>query len=168
MACRALTLANRTACAMLGPGDDAREVAQEVVVRVLERRTQLRDATKFDAWVHRIAAREALAAQRKRRHRRAYEREFEETDAGSTGDAADLPELFGMAEVARAALDRLGDQERVAMVLHYTHDLTDRQIAQVMRCRRGTVNSLLSRARARLRAMPEMQALTATDRKDHA
>ena len=59
-AVRALTLATRTAVAILGPGDPAREVAQDVAIRVLERRTQLRDPEKFDAWVHRIAVRETL------------------------------------------------------------------------------------------------------------
>ena len=69
-AVRALTLATRTAVAILGPGDPAREVAQDVAIRVLERRTQLRDPEKFDAWVHRIAVRETLRVQRGTRKQR--------------------------------------------------------------------------------------------------
>jgi DNA-directed RNA polymerase specialized sigma24 family protein len=64
LAVRALTLANRTAVAMLGPGDDARDVAQQVALRVLERHRQLDDPVKFDAWVHRIA--ETLRVQQRR------------------------------------------------------------------------------------------------------
>ena len=45
------------------------------------------------------------------------------------------------------------------MVLRYVHDLPDSQIAAILGCRRGTVNSLISRARTRLRAMPDLQLL---------
>jgi RNA polymerase sigma factor (sigma-70 family) len=143
-ALRALTLATRTAVAMLGPGDDAREVAQEVATRVLEKRAQLKDSERFDAWVHTIAARETL-----RVRRRPAEQPWADR-------AIEAPDRDALAQLdARAALDRLGERERLAIVLHYVHDLPDSQIAKIMGCRRGTVHSLLSRARSRLREMPE-------------
>ncbi|MBE2314348.1 sigma-70 family RNA polymerase sigma factor [Solirubrobacter sp. CPCC 204708] len=153
-ALRALTLATRTAVAMLGPGDEAHDVAQEVALRVLERRRQLRDPEKFDAWVHRIAVRETLRAQRKRTHRRRAEAPLDETSEALAAAAIDLDGQLDAAAFAREALSRLGERERLVLVLRYVHDLPDSQIAAILDCRRGTVNSLLSRARDRMRAMP--------------
>ncbi|MDA0179849.1 sigma-70 family RNA polymerase sigma factor [Solirubrobacter phytolaccae] len=159
-ALRALTLATRTAVAILGPGDQAREVAQEVAIRVLERRTQLRDPDKFDAWVHRIALRETFRAQRGTRRRRAAEATLDDTALELPAPATDHAGQLDAAAASRLALQRLGERERMAMVLRYVHDLPDSQIAAVLDCRRGTVNSLISRARTRLRAMPDLERLT--------
>lgn len=164
-AVRALTLATRTAVAILGPGEQARDVAQDVAVRVLERRSQLRDPDKLAAWVHRIALRETLRAQQRARTRTRTRREGELDDA-ALDVAAPSPDQAGRmdaAHAARLALARLGERERAAIVLRYVHDLPDSQIAAVLGCRRGTVNSLISRARARLRAMPDLQLLATAD-----
>jgi DNA-directed RNA polymerase specialized sigma24 family protein len=45
--------------------------------------------------------------------------------------------------------------------LRYVHDLPDREIAVALGCRRGTVNALLSRARATLRETPALEELFA-------
>jgi RNA polymerase sigma-70 factor, ECF subfamily len=159
-AVRALTLATRTAVAILGPGEQAREVAQTVAVRVLERRSQLRDSAKFDVWVHRIAARETLRARRGQQRRYAAEDTLDDRALEVAAPMADHAAQIDSALAARAALARLGDRERMAMVLRYVHDLPDSEIAAILDCRRGTVNSLISRARARLRAMPDLEILT--------
>ena len=52
------------------------------------------------------------------------------------------------------------------MGLHYVHDLSDSEIAKALGCRRGTVNSLLSRARSKLRAMLELDGLATAPRKE--
>jgi RNA polymerase sigma factor (sigma-70 family) len=163
-AARALTLAKRTAVAMLGPGEDARDVAQEVAMRVVQRRSQLRDADKFDAWVHRIAVREAFRAQRDRSRRRNVEGELDARALELPGPHADPAALATADGAAHAAMAQLGDRERAAMILRYVHDLPDSQIAAILDCPRGTVNSLLSRARARLRALPELEVLATTFR----
>jgi RNA polymerase sigma factor (sigma-70 family) len=135
-------------------------VAQNVAVRVLERRSQLRDLDKFDAWVHRIAARETLRAQRGQQRRYAAEDTLDDRALELAAPRVDHAAQIDSALAARTALARLGDRERMAMVLRYVHDLPDSQIATILDCRRGTVNSLISRARARLRAMPDLELLT--------
>jgi len=154
MARRALTLALRTATALLGSGDAARDVAQDVAVIAVIRRGQLRDPQLFDQWVHRIAVRECSRAMRSSARRRANEQPLEERlfEGGTTIDRDD-------ALTARQALADLPDRERIALTLRYVHDLSDKQIASAMKCRPGTVASLLSRGRRRLRSAPEMQTL---------
>ena len=51
-----------------------------------------------------------------------------------------------------ALLDGLPARQRAALTLRYVHDLTDAEIARALRCRPGTVRSLLSRGRDAVRA----------------
>lgn len=159
LARRALTLALRTATALLRSPDEARDVAQDVAVIALARHGQLRDPERFDAWVHRIAVRESyrvLRASERRRHR---ERPLDDETAGAlTASATDHDAHL----TARQALEGLPPRERIALTLRYVHGLSDRQIADAMRCRPGTVGSLLSRGRDRLRSGPELRALAPT------
>jgi len=53
------------------------------------------------------------------------------------------------------ALARLPDRQRAAIVLRYYSDLPDAEIARALRCRPGTVRSLIHRALADLRGRLE-------------
>src|SRR5262249_31913849 len=141
---RALTIASRTAVAALGPGDDARDVAQEAALRVLERRDQLRDPEKFDAWAHRIATRETLRRLRQRNRRARSERSLDDHDEGVAALEPDLAFGVALRAAARDALEAIPERERLALVLRYVHDLSEPQIAAALGCRPGTAASLLS------------------------
>jgi RNA polymerase sigma factor (sigma-70 family) len=60
-------------------------------------------------------------------------------------DAADRVTLL-------AALDSLGEQDRLVLTYRYFFELTEREMAQALACRQGTVKSRLSRALKRLRS----------------
>jgi RNA polymerase sigma factor (sigma-70 family) len=51
----------------------------------------------------------------------------------------------------RVALLELSDRQRAAIVLRFYEDLSEAQIAEVLRCRPGTVKSLISRGVEALR-----------------
>jgi RNA polymerase sigma-70 factor (sigma-E family) len=53
------------------------------------------------------------------------------------------------------ALDRLNERQRAAVVLRYWSDLTEKEIAEVLGCRPGTVKSMLSRSLSELRKVVE-------------
>jgi hypothetical protein len=66
----------------------------------------------------------------------------------SAGQAEDLLQVgVGL----RQALAELSERERLALALRYVNDLDDAQISRAMRCRPGTVRSLISRGRQKLR-----------------
>lgn len=151
---RACRLALRTASAIVGSREEAGDIAQDVAVDVLRSLDQLRDPLAFDAWVHRITVRHAMKALRRRRASACAETplalmaEHDEPVA----PMVDSGELLAAREALATALTSLPPRQRVALALRYVHDLTDREIAEALGCRRGTVNALLSRARAGLRA----------------
>jgi RNA polymerase sigma-70 factor (ECF subfamily) len=142
LAARALTIARRTVLGVLGDGEAAADVAQEVAVTAVRKARSLRDPAALDAWLHRIAVRAALAEARRGRHRRAAELEHVARRAAAAEDLAGALEL----------LDGLPPRQRAALTLRYVHDLPDDAIARALGCRPGTVRSLLSRGRDALRA----------------
>jgi RNA polymerase sigma factor (sigma-70 family) len=147
---RAMKIAMGIAMAVLGNRDDAADVAQDVALDVLRSLGRLRDPAAFDAWVRKIAVRHAVKA---RRRRPELAPQIDDSDAGDR----DL-QIASRAALTRA-LAELPPRQAIALVLRYVHDLTDREIAAALGCRRGTANALLSRGRATLREMAELQEL---------
>jgi RNA polymerase sigma factor (sigma-70 family) len=143
VATRALQVARRTAMGVLGDAEAAADVAQDVAITAVRRAASLRDPAALDAWLHRIAVRAALREARRAGRRRAAERAGHDPPSASD-DAA----LGG----ALALLDGLPPRQRAALTLRYVHDLPDAAIARALRCRPGTVRSLLSRGREAVRA----------------
>jgi RNA polymerase sigma factor (sigma-70 family) len=142
IAARALQVARRTALGVLGDAEAAADVAQDVAITAVRRAGSLRDPAALDAWLHRIAVRAALREARRAGRRREAER------AGHDPPWPDDPALAG----SLALLDGLPARQRAALTLRYVHDLPDAAIARALRCREGTVRSLLSRGRDAVRA----------------
>ena len=86
--------------------------------------------------------RAALREARRAGRRRAAER------AGHDPPPSPDEDLSG----SLALLDGLPARQRAALTLRYVHDLPDTAIAGALRCRPGTVRSLLSRGRDAVRA----------------
>jgi RNA polymerase sigma-70 factor (ECF subfamily) len=151
---RAMTIALRTAAAIMGSREEAADVAQDVTVDVLRSLDRLRDPDAFDAWVHRITVRRALKALKRRRVELPFA--FAED---VPADSPDRDHVLAARGALAGALKTLPPRQRVALALRYVHDLDDDQIADALGCRRGTVHALLSRARASLREAPGLQEL---------
>jgi RNA polymerase sigma factor (sigma-70 family) len=142
VAARALQVARRTALGILGEAEAAADIAQDVAITAVRRAGSLRDPAALDAWVHRIAVRAALREARRAGRRRAAERAGHDPPPGHDDDLAG----------SLALLDALPPRQRAALTLRYVHDLPDAAIARALRCRPGTVRSLLSRGRDAVRA----------------
>ena len=143
VAARALQVARRTALGVLGDAEAAADIAQDVAITAVRRAGSLRDPAALDAWLHRIAVRAAL-----REARRAGRRRAADEQAGHDPPPAPDDDLAG----SLALLDGLPARQRAALTLRYVHDLPDTAIAGALRCRPGTVRSLLSRGRDAVRA----------------
>jgi RNA polymerase sigma-70 factor (sigma-E family) len=79
-------------------------------------------------------------------------------DAPSIRDTSDIVTDRGY---AMQLLNHLGHRQRAAVILSYFHDLDDKQIAEALGCRRGTVRSLISRGIAAMRVESQrMDAVT--------
>jgi len=142
---RALQVARRTALGVLGDAEAAADIAQDVAITAVRRAGSLRDPAALDAWLHRITVRAALREARRAGRRRAAERAGHDPPGAAACGAQPVAESL-------ALLDGLPARQRAALTLRYVHDLTDAEIARALRCRPGTVRSLLSRGRDAVRA----------------
>lgn len=148
---RLLALATR----MLGDAAEAEDVAQECFVRLWRQASAWRPgAARFDTWLHRVALN--LVYDRLRRRREIAVAAVPETPDPAPGPDAGLAEADRAARVA-AALQALPDRQREAIVLHYYQELSNIEAAQAMEVSVEALESLLARARRKLRALLEQE-----------
>jgi RNA polymerase sigma-70 factor (sigma-E family) len=137
----------RLAYLLTGDRSLAEDLMQDAFVKLAGRFADLRDPGAFEAYLHKTVVNLARMHFRRRRVERAYlNRERREPRRNAT-----LPDVAAYEEMKRALLS-LPHRQRAALVLRYYEDLSEAQIAVILRCRPGTVKSLLSRGVAGLRA----------------
>jgi RNA polymerase sigma factor (sigma-70 family) len=130
----------------------AKEIVQDVWVRVLRGINRLRDGTKLRAWLFGIARR-AVMDRLREQYAVPSMADIDVADIAAEGDSTDLElELASM----QRELSRLPVTEREVLTLFYLQELTLSQVAEVLVVPVGTVKSRLFRARQSLRR--ELQA----------
>lgn len=143
---RILALAHR----MLGDAAEAEDVAQEAMLRAWRQAPRWTPGTaKFDTWLHRVALN--LCYDRLRRRREVpTDRPPERPDPGPGPDRGLLAADTG--NRVDAALGRLPERQREAVVLCHYQELSNIEAAALMQVSVEALESLLSRARRALRA----------------
>jgi RNA polymerase sigma factor (sigma-70 family) len=146
---RLLALATR----MLGDGDEAKDVAQEVFLRIWKQAKRWKSGqAKFDTWLHRVALN--LCYDRIRRRREVSI--DDDHELAESVDPAPLPEerideaLYS--SYVADALAALPARQREAIVLQYYQELSNIEAAALMNISVDALESLLSRARRNLRS----------------
>lgn len=133
---------------MLGFGEDARDLTQEVFLQIYRHLGRFKRDCRFSTWVYRIASNLTVDWIRKRR-RQVRSLEYNEVVPEPTPEEAYL-EKEGARRV-RDLLDSLPEKYRLALVLHYYHHLSYDEIAETLEVSRRTVESRLYRGRTMMR-----------------
>jgi RNA polymerase sigma-70 factor (sigma-E family) len=146
----------RYAVLLTGDRELARDVVQEVLVRALVKWRRVGAANDPYAYVRTMVTNEFLS----RRRRKVLET-VPLTFAALDGPAAPVP--VDERSDLWYRLATLPKQQRAVLVLRYYEDLSDAEIADVLRCRSSTVRAYAARALATLRvelstALPEASA----------
>ena len=118
----------------------AEEATAEAFIRAYARWPQVRGMERRNAWVFTVALNELRSTKRRRRR---------EVLAPQPVDRAWLPLATHDPELWAAVAD-LPERARHVVVLRYVADLTEADIAATLGVTRGTVATLLSRARRTL------------------
>jgi RNA polymerase sigma-70 factor (sigma-E family) len=140
----------RLAYLMTSDANQAEDIAAEAFAKVYVRwsKGQVRDV---GAYLRRAVANEANSKLRRRylERREASRRTGDERGVRLLDeDAADRDEVW-------AAIRRLPDRQRHAVVLRYYEDLSEAETAEILGCSVGTVKSQVSRGLAKLERMLE-------------
>lgn len=142
---RMLALAQR----MLGDPVEAEDVAQEAMLRAWKQAPRWRPGkAKFDTWLHRVGLN--LCYDRLRRRREVpTETPPDRPDDGPAPDRGLLAAELGVR--VDAALRRLPERQREAIVLCHYQELSNIEAADLMKISVEALESLLSRGRRALR-----------------
>ena len=131
---------------------DGQDAAQETFIKAYAKLATLRKPERFGAWVTQIARRTALDLAKKKSRQPAMQTLDGTEPAGNDG------RLNDESEALLAAVMRLPDQEKRAVLLHHFDRHPVRRIAALTGRSVGTVTKQLSRAYGHLRAaLPELK-----------
>ncbi len=137
---------------MTGSRDDAEDLAQETFVRVFRQAGRYRGEGRFRPWLLRIAGNLARSRGRRARLLKWLPLDTERHDVASGAPAADRGiEAEQTAAVVRAAIARLPERQRQALVLHRFQGMRYAEVAETMGTSLAGVESLIQRALAGLR-----------------
>lgn len=137
---------------MTGSDEDARDIAQDALVRMLQRIDQYDPRYAFSTWVFGIA-RNATIDEFRRNKRRSWDEPGEVVD-----DAPSPLQVVAQAQEADrvgTALERLAPLYREVLVLYHFEHLKYAEIADTLDVPIGTVMNRIFRARQKLREIYE-------------
>jgi RNA polymerase sigma-70 factor (ECF subfamily) len=146
---------NRLAAQLVGDLEDARDAAQESLVKACTRLRQFRGDAQFSTWLHRIVVNTCRDRIAHEQLRRGEPLDLADEQAEDEGDPARAALLGDTRRDLAAALARLPSKQRVAVVLRDAFGFTYEEISRVARMPVGTAKCYVHRARAVLRVRLE-------------
>ncbi|WP_289078905.1 sigma-70 family RNA polymerase sigma factor [uncultured Thalassospira sp.] len=131
-------------------GGDAEDVAQDVFVRVWLHREKWRadGGATFKTWIYRVAVNRVIDIKRKPQFVDGAELDEVPDEAMSAVDRLAQHQEF---KRLRLAIKKLSDQQQIAINLFYDRELSNQEAASIMGVSVNAMESLLKRARKRLR-----------------
>lgn len=133
--------------------EDAEDATTEIFMKVKQKLGTYDSSRPFTAWLYKVASNHCWDMLRRRRIRQDLETGDLETLPLEHPDPSQLEQLQidHTSKEVRAALAKLPDRARMALVLRYFSDMSYDEIADTLGVRRAFVGVLLLRARHQLR-----------------
>jgi RNA polymerase sigma-70 factor (ECF subfamily) len=149
----------RLAAQLIADLEDARDAAQESLVKLCTRLRQFRGDAQFGTWLHRLVVNTCSDVAARQRLRRPTGYDVQERPAGDDADPSRLAVLSELRRDLADALGRLSADQRVVVILRDSVGLSYDEIARTLRMPVGTVKSYVHRGRGRLRRLLEEQGV---------
>jgi RNA polymerase sigma-70 factor (sigma-E family) len=134
--------AARLAYLLTGDRELAEDIVQDAFVRLAGRLAHLRDPAAFEGYLRRTVVNLSRSHWRRAKVERTYlarERGAAREQVSGSGSSVEDREVLWR------AMAGLSDRQRAAIVLRFYEDLSEADTAEILRCRPGTVKSLVSR-----------------------
>ena len=141
--------------------EDANDLAQEAFIKAFQALKSFKGGSSFYTWVYRIAVNKTINFLKQRRNRAQMSLDDLDFNAEHDPDLVALisdktprreVNLAELQEKLNAAMQKLSEPHRLAVVLHDVQGLSHEEIAKIMDCNIGTVRSRLFYARQQLQA----------------
>jgi len=142
-----------TALRLTGRMEDARDVSQDVFLKLYRNLEKVQSSEALTSWLYRVTVNASLDLCRRRRPETPVE------DAGPLASTEAGPhEALSEAERRRAlqlSLRMLSEKERAALVLRDLEGLSTEEVARALGSSEATVRSQISKARVKVKAFVE-------------
>lgn len=135
---------------LLNDREEAEEVAQETFLRVWQNADRYEPTSRVTTWIHAIARNQALDRLRKRRP--SPDTPVVE-EAPDSGRPSEYLERKRVAQHVAAALEQLPPRQKVAITLVHYQGFSQAEAADVLGVKVEALESLLARARRKLREL---------------
>jgi len=132
-------------CYFNGDVAAAKDLTQDVFVKLITRLEQFRGDAEFTTWLYRVVANACLDERRKRRRWSSLEDSIEVGHMVVRKSLETVQLQREMADGVKSAVAELKPKLRIAILLKYFDDLSYQEIAHVLGCSVGTVASRLNR-----------------------
>ena len=142
-----------TAYRMLNRWDMAEDITQEAFLRIYKSASKYSPDAQFSTWFYRIVVNLCTDKLRSLQRQNKAKKEFltQAQDHLYLDSPAKAQVCKETQHAVHQALDMLNERERIAVILHRFEGLSHKQIAQINKCSRSAVESLLVRAYKKLR-----------------
>ncbi len=136
----------------LGNHAEAQELAQEVLLRAMDRLHQLSEPAAFGGWIRSITVR--MAINRQVRRRRTVDAEPQTLEATCIDESTPFDSAVSVerAQLVHDGLNRLGEMDRETLVAFYVHGQSLIEMSEAFDAPIGTIKRRLHVARKRLAA----------------
>jgi RNA polymerase sigma-70 factor, ECF subfamily len=123
----------------------ARDVTQQVFLKLFTSINQFRQESGFTTWLYRIVANACIDEQRKSRRFVPFSPEMEVVSAAAGTSQEERYHKKQVADRVRSAIADLSPKLRLPILLKYVEGLSYEEIARALNCSIGTVSSRLNR-----------------------
>lgn len=139
--------------------EDAKDISQEIFIKVFENIGKFKGNSSFSTWLYRIATNTCIDELRRRKGKETYSIDEEvETDEGRMkreySDTKPGPEEAAINKEVRHqiqdAMNHLSEEHKTALILRDLQGFGYGEISEILECSLGTVKSRISRARRQL------------------
>lgn len=140
--------------------EDAEDTAQEVFVEVYRSVSRFKGDSKFSTWLYRVAVTKSLDHLRKSKRKKRFapvksllgmQEEGQEIPAPEHHAPPEQLEQEERLRIMFHAIDKLPENQRIAFTLSKCQDMSNKEIAAVMGVSLSSVESLIHRAKKKLR-----------------
>jgi RNA polymerase sigma-70 factor, ECF subfamily len=142
---------NRLAVQLMGDFEDARDAAQESLVKLCTRLRQFRGDAQFATWLHRLVLNTCRDLQERKRARPVEPLSLEDEPAGEESDPSRATMLSDLRRELAEGLSCLSADQRAVVVLRDAFGFSYEEISRVVRMPVGTAKCYVHRGRERLR-----------------
>ena len=141
---------------ILGDPQDAAEATQDAYLKAWRGLQSFRGDAMFETWLYRVASNAALSTHRGRRRRQQHEAGMQDellTEVPAAGSVEATAGARIEVQVLEAALNRLPEQHRTAVVLRDVYGMSIEEIAKQLGISETAAKVRVHRARKKLKDM---------------